>query len=158
MLGFGPLQTLLDDPTVSEVMVNGPNMVFVERNGKLHQTDVRFENDDAVLRIIDKIILPLGRSIDADNPTVDARLPDGSRVNAVIPPVAIDGPSITIRKFMKDKLIDGSIGSDWVPSHKGMAELLQSLCDFPAEYSRIRWYRFWKDDFLEYSFQLHSIK
>jgi pilus assembly protein CpaF len=104
MLGFGPLQPLLDDPTVSEVMVNGPNMVFVERNGQLQQTDVRFENDDAILRIIDKIILPLGRNIDTDNPTVDARLPDGSRVNAVIPPVAIDGPTITIRKFMKDKL------------------------------------------------------
>jgi len=104
MLGFGPLQPLLDDPTVSEVMVNGPNMVFVERNGQLQQTDVRFENDDAILRIIDKIILPLGRNIDTDNPTVDARLPDGSRVNAVIPPVAIDGPTVTIRKFMKDKL------------------------------------------------------
>ncbi|HEX7555754.1 MAG TPA: ATPase, T2SS/T4P/T4SS family, partial [Leptolinea sp.] len=100
MLGFGPLQPLLDDPTVSEVMVNGPNMVFVERNGQLQQTDVRFENDDAILRIIDKIILPLGRNIDTDNPTVDARLPDGSRVNAVIPPVAIDGPTVTIRKFM----------------------------------------------------------
>lgn len=104
MLGFGPLQPLLDDPSVSEVMVNGPNMVYVERNGQLQQTDVRFENDDAILRIIDKIILPLGRNIDTDNPTVDARLPDGSRVNAVIPPVAIDGPTITIRKFMKDKL------------------------------------------------------
>jgi pilus assembly protein CpaF len=104
MIGFGPLQSLLDDPTVSEVMVNGPNMVYVERNGKLVQTNLKFENDDAVLRIIDKIILPLGRNIDSDNPTVDARLPDGSRVNAIIPPVAIDGPSITIRKFMKDKM------------------------------------------------------
>ncbi len=125
LLGFGPLQPLLDDPTVSEVMVNGPNMVFVERNGKLTPTDVRFENDDAVLRIIDKIILPLGRHIDTDNPTVDARLPDGSRVNAVIPPVAIDGPSVTIRKFMKDKLSMEqlvSLGS----ITKGMAELLRA--------------------------------
>jgi pilus assembly protein CpaF len=104
MIGFGPLQPLLDDPTISEVMVNGPNMVYIERNGKLEQTNLKFESDDAVLRIIDKIILPLGRNIDIDNPTVDARLPDGSRVNAIIPPVAIDGPSITIRKFMKDKL------------------------------------------------------
>jgi pilus assembly protein CpaF len=125
LLGFGPLQKLLDDPTVSEVMVNGPNLVFIERNGKLVQTDVKFENDDAVLRIIDKIILPLGRSIDADNPTVDARLPDGSRVNAVIPPVAIDGPSITIRKFMKDKLsMDQLIGLGSIS--KGMADLLQA--------------------------------
>jgi pilus assembly protein CpaF len=125
MLGFGPLQTLLDDPTISEVMVNGPNLVFIERDGKLIQTDIHFENDDAVLRIIDKIILPLGRSIDADSPTVDARLPDGSRVNAVIPPVAIDGPSITIRKFMKDKLsMDQLIGMGSIT--RGMADLLRA--------------------------------
>jgi pilus assembly protein CpaF len=125
MLGFGPLQTLLDDPTISEVMVNGPNLVFIEREGKLLQTDVHFENDDAVLRIIDKIILPLGRSIDADNPTVDARLPDGSRVNAVIPPVAIDGPSITIRKFMKDKLsMEQLIGMGSIS--RAMADLLRA--------------------------------
>lgn len=125
LLGFGPLQPLLDDPTVSEVMVNGPNMVFVERNGKLTPTDIRFENDDAVLRIIDKIILPLGRHIDIDNPTVDARLPDGSRVNAVIPPVAIDGPSITIRKFMKDKLsMEQLIALGSIT--KGMADLLRA--------------------------------
>ena len=104
MIGFGPLQPLLDDPSISEVMVNGPNMVYIERNGKLELTNLKFDSDDAILRIIDKIILPLGRNIDIDNPTVDARLPDGSRVNAIIPPVAIDGPSITIRKFMKDKL------------------------------------------------------
>jgi pilus assembly protein CpaF len=125
MLGFGPLQSLLDDPTISEVMVNGPDQVFIEREGRLIQTDVRFDNDDAVLRIIDKIILPLGRSIDSDNPTVDARLPDGSRVNAVIPPVAIDGPSITIRKFMKDKLsMDQLIGMGSIS--RGMADLLRA--------------------------------
>jgi pilus assembly protein CpaF len=125
MLGFGPLQVLLDDPTISEVMVNGPNLVFIERNGKLLQTDIHFENDDAVLRIIDKIILPLGRSIDSDNPTVDARLPDGSRVNAVIPPVAIDGPSITIRKFMKDKLSMAQlIGMGSIT--QGMADMLRA--------------------------------
>jgi pilus assembly protein CpaF len=125
LLGFGPLQPLLDDPTVSEVMVNGPHMVFIERNGKLQQTDIHFENDDAILRIIDKIILPLGRNVDADNPTVDARLPDGSRVNAVIPPVAIDGPSITIRKFMKDKLsMDQLIALGSIT--KGMAEFLRA--------------------------------
>jgi pilus assembly protein CpaF len=125
MLGFGPLQSLLDDPTISEVMVNGPDLVFIEREGKLIQTDVHFENDDAVLKIIDKIILPLGRSIDADNPTVDARLPDGSRVNAVIPPVAIDGPSITIRKFMKDKLsMEQLIGMGSIS--RGMADMLRA--------------------------------
>ena len=104
LLGFGPLQTLLDDDEVSEIMVNGPKKVFVEKSGKLSKTSVTFDDDDHVLRIIDRIILPLGRHVDGDSPTVDARLPDGSRVNAVVRPVAIDGPSITIRKFAKDKL------------------------------------------------------
>jgi pilus assembly protein CpaF len=104
VLGFGPLQSLLEDDSVSEVMVNGPNSVYVEQKGKLVKSGVNFENDDAVLRIIEKIIMPLGRRIDSDSPTVDARLPDGSRVNAVIPPVAIDGPTITIRKFAKGRL------------------------------------------------------
>lgn len=104
VLGFGPLQSLLEDDSVSEVMVNGPDSVYVEKEGKLVKSGVTFENDDAVLRIIEKIILPLGRRIDEDSPTVDARLPDGSRVNAVISPVAIDGPTITIRKFAKGRL------------------------------------------------------
>lgn len=104
ILGFGPLQSLLEDETISEVMVNGPNSVYVEQKGRLIKSGIKFENDDSVLRVIEKIILPLGRRIDADSPTVDARLPDGSRVNAVIPPVAIDGPTITIRKFAKGRL------------------------------------------------------
>lgn len=102
--GFGPIQPLLDDPEVSEVMVNGPKKVFVEKGGRLTKSGVTFDDDDHVMRIIDRIILPLGRRVDADSPTVDARLPDGSRVNAVIRPVSIDGPCITIRKFKKDKL------------------------------------------------------
>ncbi|MCE5206887.1 MAG: CpaF family protein [Chloroflexi bacterium] len=104
LTGYGPLQPLLNDPEISEIMVNGAKKIYVERKGKITRTDVTFDDDFHVLRIIDRIILPLGRRIDVDNPTVDARLPDGSRVNAAIPPVAIDGPSITIRKFMKDKL------------------------------------------------------
>jgi pilus assembly protein CpaF len=104
LTGFGPIQPLLDDPDISEVMVNGPKKVFVEKSGKLTKSPVTFDDDDHVLRVIDRIILPLGRRVDADTPTVDARLPDGSRVNAVVQPVSIDGPSITIRKFKKDKL------------------------------------------------------
>ncbi|HVF24331.1 MAG TPA: CpaF family protein [Anaerolineales bacterium] len=104
MTGFGPIQPLLDDPDVSEVMVNGPKKVFVEKGGKVTKSAITFDDDDHVARIIDRIILPLGRRVDADSPTVDARLPDGSRVNAVIRPVSIDGPCITIRKFKKDKL------------------------------------------------------
>lgn len=104
LTGFGPIQPLLDDPDVSEVMVNGPKKIFIEKDGKLTKSPITFDDDDHVLRIIDRIILPLGRRVDADSPTVDARLPDGSRVNAVIRPVSIDGPSITIRKFKRDKL------------------------------------------------------
>jgi pilus assembly protein CpaF len=104
LTGFGPIQPLLEDEDISEVMVNGPKKVFIEKKGKLMKSPVTFDDDDHILRVIDRIILPLGRRVDADTPTVDARLPDGSRVNAVIRPVSIDGPSITIRKFKKDKL------------------------------------------------------
>jgi pilus assembly protein CpaF len=104
LLGFGPIQPLLDDPDVSEIMVNGPKKVFIEKKGQLTKSEVTFDDDDHVMRIIDRIIMPLGRRVDFDSPTVDARLPDGSRVNAVVRPVSIDGPSITIRKFRKDKL------------------------------------------------------
>ncbi len=104
ILGYGPIEPLLADSTVSEVMVNGPHLVYAERRGKLTKTEVEFDDDDHVLRIIDRIIRPLGRRVDRKSPMVDARLPDGSRVNAIIPPCAIDGPSITIRKFGKDKL------------------------------------------------------
>ncbi|MDX9991158.1 MAG: CpaF family protein [Anaerolineales bacterium] len=104
VLGYGPIQPLLDDPDISEIMVNGPQKIYVEKKGQLTKTGVTFDNDAHVLRVIERIILPLGRRIDPDSPTVDARLPDGSRVNAVIPPVAIDGPTITIRKFRRDTL------------------------------------------------------
>ena len=104
LTGFGPIQPLLEDPDVSEVMVNGPKKIYIEKGGQLTKTPITFDDDDHVLRIIDRIILPLGRRVDADSPTVDARLPDGSRVNAVIRPVSIDGPCITIRKFRKDRL------------------------------------------------------
>jgi pilus assembly protein CpaF len=125
LLGFGPLQHLLDDPEITEVMVNGAKKVYIERKGKLLKTNVTFEDDSQVLRIIDRIILPIGRRIDADSPTVDARLPDGSRVNAAIPPVAIDGPSITIRKFNKGKLsIDQLI--EFASLTKQMAEFLRA--------------------------------
>lgn len=104
VVGYGPIQPLLEDDEISEIMVNGPKRVYVEKKGQLQLTNVVFDDDEHVLRVIERIVLPLGRRIDAENPTVDARLPDGSRVNAVIPPVAIDGPCITIRKFRKDKL------------------------------------------------------
>lgn len=104
LLGYGPIQPLLDDPEVTEVMVNGPKLVYIERRGKVEKTPITFENNEHILRVIERIVTPLGKRVDADHPTVDARLPDGSRVNAVVPPVAIDGPAITIRKFNNEKL------------------------------------------------------
>ena len=104
IIGFGPIQILLDDPTVSEVMVNGPHKIFVERKGKLIFTEVKFDDDNHVKRIIERIVSPLGRRCDESSPLCDARLPDGSRVNAVIPPLALDGPTVTIRKFPAYKI------------------------------------------------------
>ncbi|NLO74594.1 MAG: CpaF family protein [candidate division WS1 bacterium] len=104
VVGYGPIQTLLDDHEISEVMVNGPTQVFVERAGKLELTDRRFADNDHVMRIIEKIISPLGRRLDESVPMVDARLPDGSRVNAIIPPLSLLGPCITIRKFAAERL------------------------------------------------------
>ncbi len=104
IVGYGPIQPLLDDPEVSEIMVNGPKQVYVERRGRLELTDVEFEDDRHVLHLIEKIVAPLGRRIDEASPMVDARLPDGSRVNAIIPPLALRGPCVTIRKFARDPL------------------------------------------------------
>ena len=104
ILGLGPLQVLLKDDAVTEVMVNGANNIYVERKGKINRVPVRFESDEHVMRIIDRIVAPLGRRIDESSPYVDARLADGSRVNAVIPPISLVGPVITIRKFSEDPI------------------------------------------------------
>ncbi len=104
ILGYGPLQQLLTDDDISEIMVNGPKQIYVEKKGKLIKTDITFNNDEHVLRIIDRIVAPLGRRIDESSPMVDARLPDGSRVNAIIRPLSLVGPVITIRKFRRDPL------------------------------------------------------
>ena len=104
IVGLGPLEPLLRDESITEVMVNGPRQVYIERAGKLELTNVTFQNDDHVMRIIDRIIAPIGRRVDESSPMVDARLPDGSRVNVTIPPVSPRAPSITIRKFRSDRL------------------------------------------------------
>jgi pilus assembly protein CpaF len=98
-IGFGPINRLIHDPSISEIMVNGPQNVYIEKEGRLIRTDIVFKDDQHVMRVIEKIVAPLGRRIDESSPMVDARLPDGSRVNAIIPPLSLNGPSITIRKF-----------------------------------------------------------
>lgn len=101
IMGLGPLEPLLNDETITEIMVNGANKIYVEREGKIEKTSYKFESDEHVMRIIDRIVAPLGRRVDESQPYVDARLPDGSRVNVIIPPLAIQGPIITIRLFSK---------------------------------------------------------
>jgi pilus assembly protein CpaF len=153
LLGFGPLQPLIEDQEISEIMVNGPNNVYIERRGKLTKTNVTFENDDAVVRVIEKIVLPLGRHIDADSPTVDARLPDGSRVNAVLPPVAIDGPIITIRKFQKDKRTAADQLGIYHAEH---GRFRTSMCYLTVKCPYFGRHRFWQDNLTQHSFRLHT--
>jgi pilus assembly protein CpaF len=128
ILGFGPLQPLLEDDSVTEIMVNGAKNIYIERKGKIHRVPVTFESNEHVMRVIDRIVAPLGRRIDESSPYVDARLPDGSRVNAVIPPISLVGPAVTIRKFFKtpitiDQMISyGSITAEAVQLLKAAVE------------------------------------
>lgn len=102
VVGLGPLEPLLADPTITEIMVNEPSVVFIEREGRLEEAEVKFRDEAHLRHVIDRIVAPIGRRIDESSPLVDARLPDGSRVNAVIPPLAIGGPALTIRKFSRE--------------------------------------------------------
>jgi len=106
ILGYGPIETLLQDDTVTEVMVNGPQNVYIERNGIIEKTSLTFDNEDHLMRIIERIVAPLGRRIDEASPMVDARLPDGSRVNVTIPPISLVGPVLTVRKFARTPYTD----------------------------------------------------
>lgn len=123
LLGLGPLDALLADDSISEIMVNGPHQIWVERDGKLQETDAHFQDDDHVRRIIERIIAPLGRRCDESSPMVDARLADGSRLNAIIPPLCLNGPSLTIRKFAKRPLA----AHDLVSRGAATAELIEFL-------------------------------
>ena len=125
IVGYGPIQPLLEQGDVSEIMICGPEQVYIERNGKLEDTGIKFRDADHVMQVITRILSPLGRRVDQENLMADARLPDGSRVNIAIPPVAVDGPIITIRKFLESKLtIQQSIELGTMTPH--MAEFLQA--------------------------------
>ncbi len=130
VLGFGPIQSLLDDDTCTEIMVNGHDQVYVERFGKLQQTDVVFDDDQHVMRVIDKIVAPLGRRVDEASPMVDARLPDGSRVNAIISPLSLVGPVLTIRRFPKQPLM--------VDDLVRLSSLTRDIADFLSAAVRAR--------------------
>src|SRR3712207_1335999 len=104
LFGLGPLEPLLADPTVSDILVNSPKNIYVERRGKIERTEVEFKDDEHLMRVIERIVSSVGRRIDEASPMVDARLSDGSRVNAIIPPLALDGPVVSIRRFGSDPL------------------------------------------------------
>ena len=125
ILGLGPIEPLLKDETITEVMINGPKKIFVERKGKLQLTNVQFHDDAHLMTIIERIVSPLGRRIDEASPLVDARLADGSRVNAIVPPLSLIGPCVTIRKFTKNPLsIDNLVGFGTLSEE--MAEFLEA--------------------------------
>ena len=128
MLGFGPLELLMADPTVSDILVNSFEQIYVERKGKLELTNVTFTDEKHLLRIIDKIVSLVGRRIDESSPMVDARLPDGSRVNAVIPPVALDGPMMSIRRFAHIPLKMENLVNELKSLTPEMAFMLEGLC------------------------------
>lgn len=126
VIGYGPIEPLLHDPTVSDILVNGAHQIYVERAGRLEITALRFDDDAHLMRIIDKIVSKVGRRIDESSPMVDARLPDGSRVNAIIPPLAIDGPTLSIRRFSVVPLrMEDLIGKQSLPGP--FAELLSAM-------------------------------
>jgi pilus assembly protein CpaF len=128
ILGYGPIEPLLQDPTITEVMANGPKNVYIERYGLIEKTNITFENDAHLMRIIDRIVSPLGRRVDESSPMVDARLPSGYRVNATIPPLSLDGPLLTIRKFAttpytaQDLIANGTLSSHLVTFIKACVE------------------------------------
>ena len=127
MLGLGPLELLMADPTISDILVNSYNQIYVERSGRLELTDISFTDDKHLLRIIDKIVSRVGRRIDESSPMVDARLPDGSRVNAIIPPIALDGPMVSIRRFAATPLKMIDLVNNYKSLTQDMGLLLECL-------------------------------
>jgi pilus assembly protein CpaF len=125
VFGLGPLEPLLADPTISDILVTTPRLVYIERAGKLHKTPVQFKDNAHLMRIIEKVVARVGRRVDESSPLVDARLPDGSRVNAAIPPVAVDGPLLSIRRFGRDPLTAGDL-VNMLSITEGMMQLLKA--------------------------------
>ncbi len=154
VFGLGPLEPLLQDPTVSDILVNTYKTVYVERHGVLEETSVVFKDNVHLMHIIEKIVSGVGRRVDESSPMVDARLPDGSRVNVIVPPLAVDGPIVSIRRFGSTPLS----GQDLV--NKGamtpeMLEVLQKAVQGAAEHRRLRWHRCRQDDSAERAVGVH---
>ena len=154
VFGLGPLQALLQDPAISDILVNGPKQVYVERKGLLEPTTVRFRDDGHLLRIIDRIVSHVGRRVDESNPMVDARLKDGSRVNAIIPPLAVDGPLLSIRRFGNDKLMPDDLVNDRFAYSRHEAAA-GSGGPGAAEHRRVRRNRRREDHFTQCPLRIH---
>ena len=155
ILGLGPLEPLLRDETLTEVMVNGPQQVYIEREGKLELTNVTFQNDEHVMKIIQRIIAPIGRRVDESSPMVDARLADGSRVNAIIPPLSLVGPVITIRKFSRHA-VHGRRPRPLRNRHAGDVRVPRGLREGPPQHLRLRRHRLRQDDDAQHPVVVHS--
>ena len=154
ILGHGPLERLLADETVTEIMVNGPYDIWIERGGRLYQSDVQFNDESQLRRIINKMVAQVGRRIDEGSPMVDARLPDGSRVNAVIPPLSLSGPLITIRKFSRRRLtLDDMIKLGTLSSES--VEFLQRCIQRAAEHAHLGRNRLGQDDVAQRALDRH---
>ena len=154
IFGLGPLEPLLKDPTVSDILVNRYNKVYVERAGKLEPTGLSFKDDAHLMQIIDRIVSRVGRRVDESSPMVDARLADGSRVNAIIPPLAIDGPCLSIRRFGRDPVTARNMLENKTLTEP-MLELLSAMVKGPAELPDLGWNRRRQDHAAERSFRLH---
>ncbi len=154
ILGLGPLQPLLEDETITEVMVNGAKNIYIERHGKIHRVPLSFESDEHVMRIIDRIVSPLGRRIDEFSPYVDARLADGSRVNAVIPPISLVGPVLTIRKFFKNPITHRTADPIWL-DHRRSVAVLQGLRGIADQHRDLRRHWLGQDDIAQHPLAVH---
>ena len=154
ILGLGPLEPLLRDETITEVMVNGPQQVYIEREGRLELTNVTFQNDEHVMKIIQRIIAPIGRRIDESSPMVDARLADGSRVNAIIPPLSLVGPVLTIRKFSATPFTVEDL-DPLRHGHPGDVRVPRGLREGPPQHLRLRRHRLRQDDDAEHPLVVH---
>ena len=155
VLGFGPLEPLLRDNAISEVMVNAPDTVFYEKEGRLYLSSVRFRDDNHIMRIVERIVAPLGRRVDESSPMVDARLPDGSRVNVIIPPVAPKSPTITIRKFRTDKMTMNDLVATGALTQRA-GGVLPRLRAGQAQHPHLRRYRLRQDDPAQRALGVHS--
>ena len=154
IMGLGPIESLLADPTVTEIMVNADDAIFVERGGRLYLTEARFVTVAHLRQVIERIVAAIGRRIDESSPMVDARLPDGTRVNAVIPPLAVDGPMLTIRKFAKTACTTSDL-IEFGTSNRAVRRLPRRLREGQAQHPDQRWHRYRQDHAAQHRLLLH---